>query len=66
MYELKLNTERQTALRLKGETNIMKKRFSSLQKDIDEHKEVNKSENIKKESNNKLCPFVLLVPKLTH
>ena len=40
MYELKLNTERQTALRLKGETNIMKKRFSSLQKDIDEHKEV--------------------------
>jgi hypothetical protein len=40
MYELKLNTERQTALRLKGETNIMKKRFSTQQKEIDDYKEV--------------------------
>lgn len=40
MYEVKLNGERQTALRLKGDTNIMKKRLSSLQKDIDDHKEV--------------------------
>lgn len=40
VYEARLNNERQTALRLKGDSNIMKKRLSSLQKDIDDHKEV--------------------------
>ncbi len=40
MYETKLNVERQMVLRLKGESNIMRKRYTSLQKDIEEHKEV--------------------------
>ncbi|KAK9834356.1 hypothetical protein WJX84_006234, partial [Apatococcus fuscideae] len=38
-YEAKLTAERDMGLRLKGENGIMKKRFSALQKDIDEARE---------------------------
>ena len=38
-YEGKLTAERDMGLRLKGENGIMKKRFSALQKDIDEARE---------------------------
>jgi len=37
-YERKLKEEKESNLRLKGETGIMRKKFMSLQKDIDEHK----------------------------
>eukprot|EP00795_Rhopilema_esculentum_P004667 gene4667-20951_t len=37
-YERKLREEKESNLRLKGETGIMRKKFSSLQKEIDEHK----------------------------
>merc|ERR1719494_349160 len=38
-YERKLCEEREANLRLKGETGIMKRKFTSLQKEIDEHKQ---------------------------
>ncbi|DBA01209.1 TPA: hypothetical protein N0F65_002344 [Lagenidium giganteum] len=38
-YELKLQEEREATLRLKGENGIMKKKFSALQKDIEDQKE---------------------------
>jgi septal ring factor EnvC (AmiA/AmiB activator) len=37
-YEKKLKEEREASLRLKGENGIMKKKFTTLQKEIDEHK----------------------------
>jgi WD40 repeat protein len=37
--EAKLNAEREATLRLKGENGIMKKKFSALQKDIEDQKE---------------------------
>ncbi|RLN86703.1 hypothetical protein BBJ28_00010446 [Nothophytophthora sp. Chile5] len=38
-YELKLADEREATLRLKGENGIMKKKFSALQKDIEDQRE---------------------------
>lgn len=38
-YERRLRDEREMNARLKGETGIMKKKFTSLQKEIDDHKE---------------------------
>merc|ERR1719494_598157 len=38
-YERKLCEEREANLRLKGETGIMKRKFTRLQKEIDEHKQ---------------------------
>jgi cilia- and flagella-associated protein 57 len=38
-YDDKLNVERDATLRLKGENGIMKKKFSSLKKDIEDQKE---------------------------
>ena len=38
-YEAKLATEREAALRLKGENGIMRKKFTALQKDIEDQKE---------------------------
>ncbi|KAK3612310.1 hypothetical protein CHS0354_011028 [Potamilus streckersoni] len=38
-YERSLRNEKEANTRLKGETGIMKKKFTSLQKDIDDHKE---------------------------
>ncbi|KAJ0409573.1 hypothetical protein ATCC90586_010084 [Pythium insidiosum] len=38
-YEAKLQEEREATLRLKGENGIMKKKFSALQKDIEDQKE---------------------------
>ncbi|KAA3681504.1 uncharacterized protein DEA37_0008655 [Paragonimus westermani] len=38
-YERRLREEREANARLKGESGIMKKKFSSLQKEIDEHRE---------------------------
>ncbi|XP_036452639.1 cilia- and flagella-associated protein 57 [Colossoma macropomum] len=35
-YECKLREEKETNLRLKGETGVMKKKFSSLQREIDD------------------------------
>ncbi|XP_010893002.1 cilia- and flagella-associated protein 57 [Esox lucius] len=35
-YERKLREEKEVSLRLKGETGVMKKKFSSLQREIDE------------------------------
>ncbi|XP_014667325.1 PREDICTED: cilia- and flagella-associated protein 57-like isoform X2 [Priapulus caudatus] len=37
-YERKLREEKEANLRLKGETGIMRKKFTSLQKEIDDHK----------------------------
>merc|ERR1719440_2487302 len=37
-YEAKLSTEREAALRLKGENGIMRKKFTALQKDIEDQK----------------------------
>ncbi|KAL7692512.1 putative quinoprotein alcohol dehydrogenase-like superfamily [Plasmopara halstedii] len=38
-YELKLSDEREATLLLKGENGIMKKKFSALQKDIEDQRE---------------------------
>ena len=38
-YEAKLSTEREAALRLKGENGIMRKKFTALQKDIEDQKD---------------------------
>ncbi|KER20605.1 hypothetical protein T265_10886 [Opisthorchis viverrini] len=38
-YERRLRDEREANARLKGESGIMKKKFNSLQKEIDDHKE---------------------------
>ncbi|XP_064626846.1 cilia- and flagella-associated protein 57-like [Lineus longissimus] len=38
-YERRLRDEKEANMRLKGETGIMKKKFTSLQKEIDDHKE---------------------------
>lgn len=38
-YERRLRDEKESNMRLKGETGIMKKKFTSLQKEIDDHKE---------------------------
>ena len=38
-YDVKLGTERETGLRLKGECGILKKKFKVLEKEIEEHKE---------------------------
>ncbi|CAH8666324.1 unnamed protein product [Dicrocoelium dendriticum] len=38
-YERRLREEREANARLKGESGIMKKKFASLQKEIDDHKE---------------------------
>lgn len=38
-YELKLSDELEATLRLKGENGIMKKKFSALQKDIEDQRE---------------------------
>jgi len=38
-FEKKLREEREANMRLKGETGIMRKKFTSLQKEIDDHKE---------------------------
>ena len=38
-YEAKLHMEKDATLRLKGENGIMKKKFNSLKKDIDEQKD---------------------------
>ncbi|CAL8096630.1 unnamed protein product [Calicophoron daubneyi] len=38
-YERRLREEREANARLKGESGIMKKKFTSLQKEIDDHKE---------------------------
>ena len=38
-YENKLNAEREATLRYKGENGIMKKKFSALQKDIEQQRE---------------------------
>merc|ERR1719473_749710 len=38
-YEAKLATEREAALRLKGENGIMRKKFTALQKDIEDQKD---------------------------
>ena len=38
-YEAKLTTEREAALRLKGENGIMRKKFTALQKDIEHQKD---------------------------
>ncbi|XP_019645355.1 PREDICTED: cilia- and flagella-associated protein 57-like [Branchiostoma belcheri] len=52
-YERKLRDEKEANLRLKGETGIMRKKFTSLQRDIDELKaeiERLKNENAKLQS----------------
>nr|XP_036858185.1 cilia- and flagella-associated protein 57 isoform X3 [Manis javanica] len=49
-YEKKLQDEKESNLRLKGETGIMRKKFSSLQKEIEERAndvEILKSEQVK-------------------
>lgn len=38
-YERRLREERESNARLRGESGIMKKKFASLQKEIDDHKE---------------------------
>jgi len=38
-YEVRLSTEREASLRLKGENGIMRKKFNALQKDIEAQKE---------------------------
>ncbi|KAH9523432.1 Cilia- and flagella-associated protein 57 [Bulinus truncatus] len=38
-YERRLRDEKEANMRLKGETGIMKKKFTSLQKEIDDHKD---------------------------
>merc|ERR1711998_361076 len=38
-YEAKLAGERESALRLKGENGIMRKKFTALQKDIEDQRE---------------------------
>ena len=38
-YETKLASEREAALRLKGENGIMRKKFTALQKDIEDQKD---------------------------
>jgi len=38
-YGSKLNFEKELGLRLKGENGIMKKKFSALQKDIEDQRE---------------------------
>ena len=38
-YEAKLASERESALRLKGENGIMRKKFTALQKDIEDQKD---------------------------
>ncbi|CAH1775033.1 unnamed protein product [Owenia fusiformis] len=38
-YERRLRDEKEANMRLKGETGIMRKKFTSLQKEIDDHKE---------------------------
>ena len=38
-YEAKLTTEREAALRLKGDNGIMRKKFTALQKDIEDQKD---------------------------
>ncbi|XP_006813560.1 cilia- and flagella-associated protein 57-like [Saccoglossus kowalevskii] len=38
-FERRLRDEKEANLRLKGETGIMKKKFTSLQKEIEDHKE---------------------------
>merc|ERR1719440_820485 len=48
-YEAKLASERESALRLKGENGIMRKKFTALQKDIEDQKdEINNLSNNKK------------------
>ena len=42
-YDAKLSAEREATLRLKGENVLMKKRFESLRKDIEDQKEEIKS-----------------------
>lgn len=38
-YERRLRDEKETTQKLKGETGIMRKKFHSLQKEIDDHKD---------------------------
>ncbi|KAL5016238.1 hypothetical protein ScPMuIL_005827 [Solemya velum] len=38
-YERRLRDEKEATMRLRGENGIMKKKFTSLQKEIDDHKE---------------------------
>ena len=38
-YERRLRDEKETNQKLKGETGIMRKKFTSLQKEIDDHKD---------------------------
>lgn len=38
-YERRLREEKETNQKLKGETGIMRKKFTSLQKEIDDHKD---------------------------
>lgn len=50
-YERRLREEKEANLRLKGETGIMRKKFTSLQKEIDDYKaEIQRQQN----ENNKL------------
>ncbi|KAJ8306471.1 hypothetical protein KUTeg_017016 [Tegillarca granosa] len=38
-YEIRLRAEKEDNIKLRGESGIMKKKFTSLQKEIDDHKE---------------------------
>ena len=45
-FELKLKDEQELNQKLKGETGIMRKKFTSLQKEIDDHKDdIRKNQN---------------------
>ncbi|XP_013398082.1 cilia- and flagella-associated protein 57 [Lingula anatina] len=48
-YERLLRDEKESNLRLKGESGIMKKKFTSLQKEIEDHKEEIKKNHTDKE-----------------
>eukprot|EP01135_Chromosphaera_perkinsii_P003926 Nk52_evm27s262 gene=Nk52_evmTU27s262 len=51
-YEMKLKEEKDAGLRLKGENGIMRKKFNTLQKEIEEHKnEITKMFNEEKKLN---------------
>jgi predicted nucleic acid-binding Zn-ribbon protein len=54
-YEKKLKTERELCLRLKGENGLMRKKFNTLHKDIEENKV---EEARMKEEEKKLKDFI--------
>ena len=49
-YERRLRDEKEANTKLKGETGIMRKKFNSLQREIEDHKEEIKKYHVRIES----------------